>query len=275
MKIFISVDMEGISCVTHKDHIKMEGPAYEATRKWMTAETNAAVEGAMSAGATEIVIADGHGNMRNLLPDELHEDVTIVCGTPRTLLQMEGIDDSFDASFFLGHHPRAGNAIGGLAHTFVMALVFELRLNGQPVSEVLFNSALAGHFNVPTALIAGDDRLSEEVKASMPWAERVVTKWALSPYASRNLTPKKSQQLIRAAAKRAIKRLPEMKVMRMDAPIRFEVKFQTALSTFLSVDIPGVERVDGYTLAFNGADMVEITKIFRLMVNAGLSSFTV
>ncbi|MBW2369977.1 MAG: M55 family metallopeptidase [Deltaproteobacteria bacterium] len=275
MKIFISVDLEGISCVTHNDQLdKQGGPAYEAARKWLTAETNAAVEGAMKGGATQIVVADGHNYMRNLIPDELHEDVTIINGSPRTLIQMEGIDDSFDAVFFVGHHPGAGNTIGGLAHTFFMPLVSELSLNDQPVNEVIFNSALAGHFNVPTALITGDDRLSEEVKESIPWAERVVTKWALSPYAARNLTPKKSQQMIRTAARRAIERLAEMKVIKMAAPVHLKVKFRTEISTFLTVDIPGVERIDGYTVAFKGADMVETTKILALMAYASIVQFS-
>jgi D-amino peptidase len=275
MKIFISVDIEGVACVTHGDHCKLEGTEYEMARKWMTAETNAAIEGAYETGATEIVVADGHGHMRNILPDMLHEDVQLIRGSPRPLLQMVGIDDSFDAAFFVGHHAKANDGIGVLAHTFVGRIVYDLKLNGVPVCETTFNAAVAGHFGVPAVLAAGDDRLAEEIEAQLPWAERVITKWAISPTAARNLTPKASQKLIKAAAKRALGRINEMKTFTMDAPIRFEVSFKYPLQAFLPADIPGMERVDGRTLAYTGKDMLEISRIWRLMINSSLSGFAV
>ncbi len=275
MKLFISVDMEGIACVTHGDHVKMEGPAYEAARKWMTAETNAAIEGAMEAGATEVVVADAHGLMRNLLPDELHDDAQIVFGTPRPLLQMEGIDDSFDAAFFIGYHARAGDGLGVLAHTHVGKIVHELRLNGEPVTEAAFNAAVAGHFGVPVALVAGDDRLAAEIERTHPWIERVVTKWAISTFSARNLTPKAAQQAIRAAAKAALERIDRMTVVRLEAPIAFEAHFLKAIYAQLAADIPGAERIDPRGVRYAGNDMVEISRVWRLMINAALSSFPV
>ncbi len=275
MKVFISVDMEGIACVTHTDHVKMEGGEYEAARKWMTAEVNAAVEGALEAGATEIVVSDGHGYMRNLLPDEMNEEVTLVRGTPRPLLQMEGLDDSFDAAFMIGYHAQAGNATGTLAHTFVGRIVYQVRLNGMPVNEAIFNAAVAGHFGVPVVLVAGDDALATELEKTLPWAERVVTKWAISTYASRNLTPKAAQKRIRAAALAALKGLPDMQVFNFKAPIRFEVTFLKPIHAHLVSDIPGATWVDSTTVAYEGADMLEISRIWRLMINASLSDFPV
>ncbi len=275
MKIFVSVDMEGIACATHSDHVKMEGPAYAAAQKWMTAEVNAAIEGAIEAGADEFVVADGHGLMRNLLPDELHEDVLLVLGTPRPLLQMEGIDNSFDLAFFIGYHARAGDAIGVMAHTHVGKIVYELYLNGQPVTEAAFNGAVAGHFGVPVGLVAGDDALLSEVAVTHPWAERAVTKWAIGPTAARNLTPKAAQKMIRHAAKRAVERVGEMKPVKLEAPIEFRAHFLKALQAQLVSDIPGVERFDSRSVRYVGSDMVEITKIWRLMINAGLSGFAV
>lgn len=275
MKIFISADIEGVACVTHGDHGKLEGLEYEMARRWMTQETNAAVEGAIEAGATEIVVADGHGHMRNLLPDELHEDVLLVRGSPRPLLQMEGLDDSFDAVFFVGHHAQANDGLGILAHTFVGKIVYDLKLNGVPVSEVVFNAAVAAHFGVPVALSAGDDRLAADVSATLPWVENVITKWAISYTAAKNLTPKASQKKIREAAKVALGRLSEMKLYEIEKPIRFEVSFKYPLQAYLPEAIPNVERVDGRTLAYTGSDMIEISRIWRLMINAALSGFTV
>jgi D-amino peptidase len=253
----------------------MEGPEYETARRWMTQETNAAIEGAMEAGAKEIVVADGHGHMRNILPDDLHEDVQLIRGTPRPLLQMEGLDDSFAAVFFIGHHAQANDGLGILAHTFVGQIVYDLKLNGVPVSEVIFNAAVAAHYGVPVALSAGDDRLAADVTANMPWVEHVITKWALSPTAARNLTPRASQKKIRRAAKKALERLQEMQIYQIDRPIRFEVSFKESLQAYLPAAIPGVEQVNGRTLAYQGEDMIEISRIWRLMINAALSNFTV
>ena len=275
MKIFISVDMEGVACVTHSDHTKMEGIEYEMARKWMTAEANAAIEGALEGGATEIVVTDAHGFMRNLLPDELHENALLVRGIPRPLFQMEGLDETFRAVFLIGYHARAGDALGILSHTHVSRIVYEVRLNDDVVGEVAFNAAVAGHFGIPLALVSGDDTLAAEVGATHPWAERVITKWAVSFNAARNLTPKASQKRIRTAAKRALERLPEMQITRLAAPIRLEVTFLTPISAHLAADIPGVERVNGRKVIYTGTDMVEISRIWRLMINASLSGFPV
>lgn len=275
MKVYISVDMEGIACVTHYDHVKLGGTEYEMARKWMTAEANAAIEGALKANATEVVVSDSHGHMRNILPDELHEDALLVRGSPRPLTMMEGLDGIFDAVFFVGYHSMAETAKGVLSHTYIDNAVYALRLNGITVGEPGYNAAIAGHFGVPVALVCGDDTVDAEVSTLMPWAERVITKWALSPLSARNLAPKASQKRIREGAKRAMGRLSEMKPLVIDTPIRFEVDFMRPIYAHLAADIPGVERVDGRTLAYTGADMVEITRIWRLIINSSLGEFFV
>lgn len=271
MKIYLSVDMEGIAGVTHRDHTKLEGVEYEMARRWMTAETNAAIEGALSAGATEFVVADSHGHMRNILPDDLYEDALLVRGSPRPLTMMEGLDRTFDAAFFVGYHSMAGTDRGVLSHTYIGSSVLNVRLNGKTVGEPGFNAAIAGAMGVPLALVCGDDTVEAETAGLMPWTERVITKWAISPTAAKNLTPKASQKRIRAAAERAVSRLSEMKPLVLDQPIRFEVDFMRPISAVMAADIPGVERLNGRTLAYTGADMLEITRIWRLIINSGLT----
>jgi D-amino peptidase len=270
MKVFISVDMEGVACVTHGDHVKLEGPEYEAARRWMTAEANAAIEGALEAGATEVVVADSHGHMRNLLPDELHEDALLVRGSPRPLGMMDGLDESFDAVLFVGYHSMAGTAQGVLAHSYSSKTVYAMRLNGLDVGEPGFNAAIAGHFGVPVALACGDDTVDAEVGELMPWAERVITKWAISPLAARNLTPKASQKRIHEGAKRAIGRLGDMVPLVIESPIRFEVDFMRPIYASLAADVPGVERIGGRTLAYTGADMLDVTRVWRLFANTAM-----
>jgi len=274
-KLFVSVDMEGVACVTHSNHVKSEGPEYEMARKWMTAEVNAAVQGAMAAGATEVIVADAHGSMYNLIPDELPEDVLLVRGTPRPLLQMEGLDETFGAAFFVGYHSMAGTGTGVLSHTHIGNSVYAVRLNGTAMGESGFNAAVAGHLGVPVALVCGDDTVDAEVRELLPWAERVITKWALSPNAARNLTPKAAQRRIREGAKHALKRLSESKPLVVETPVRLEAEFQQPRFAYLAGDIPGVERVDGRTLAYTGADMLEVNRVWRLMINASLGEYSV
>jgi len=269
MKIYMSVDMEGVAGVTHGDHVKLEGGEYETARKWMTAEANAATEAAFEAGATEVVVADSHGHMRNILPDDLHEKAFLVRGSPRALSMMEGLDETFAAVFFVGYHSMAGEPKGILAHSYSGRVVYSVKLNGVSVGEAGFNAAIAGHLGVPVALASGDDTLDAEIKALMPWAERVVTKWAISPTAARSLTPKMAQQRIHAGAKKALARLAEMRPLTFKPPIRLETSFVRSASAARAADLPGVQRVDGRTLVYEDRNMLGINRAFRLMLNLG------
>ncbi len=263
MKVYISVDMEGVACVTRT---RLEGPDREAVRRWMTEEANAAIEAAYDRGATEGVVADSHGDMLNILPDVLHEDALLVRGTPRPLTMMEGLDETFDAAFLIGYHAMSGTSRGVLAHSYT-GFANAMRLNGVTVGESGFNAAIAGHFGVPIALVCGDDTLEAEVGALMPWTECVVTKWAISAWSARSLTPKASQKRIREGAERALSRLAEMRPLAVNVPVRFEVELAPPVWATLGADIPGVERLGGRTLAYEGADMLEVVRTWRLILN--------
>lgn len=270
MRIFISVDIEGVAAVTHRDHTKLEGIEYETARKWMTDEANAAIEGALAAGATEIVVADSHGHMRNLLPDALHPTALLVRGSPRALSMMDGLDDSFAAAFFIGYHAMAGDALGILAHTYLGSTVYAVRLNGIDVGESGINAAIAGHFGVPIALVSGDDRLAAEVEALLPWTERVITKWALSTVSAKNLSPREAQTRIRVGAQRALERLATMKPLTLDSPLHLEVDFIRPLHAQIAADIPGVEWVAGRKVSYTAATMLELTRVWRVMLNLSM-----
>ncbi len=271
MKVYISVDMEGVACVTHREDLVPEGEGYQLARRWMTAETNAAVLGAFDAGATEVVVSDSHNTMRNLLPDELHEEVLLVRGSPRPLSQMEGLDDTFDAAFLVGYHGMAGTAKSVFPHTFLKGMMYAARLNGVPLGETGISAALAGHFGVPVALVCGDDSVHARVGEFLPWAESVITKWAISELAAKNLTPRASQKRIRAAAARALGRLDEMRPWTPETPVRFELEYLHPVHAYLGAEIPGVEMVDGRTLAYTGADLMEVFRVFSAMIHTALS----
>jgi D-amino peptidase len=267
MKVYISVDMEGVAGVTNRMHVnqKLGGVEYAMARRWMTAEVNAAIEGAMKAGVEEIVVADSHGGMTNMLPHELHKDVTLVRGRPRPLHMMHGIDESFDACFLIGYHAMAGTHRGVLAHNFMANAI---RLNGLTVGEFGFNSAIAGHLGVPVVLVSGDDTLAAEVKTIMPSTERVIVKTGISPYAAHSLSPEMSQEGIRAGAERALDRLAEIEPFVVDTPIKFEMDFpHRHPALFTGEDIDGVELVGFSTLVYEAQDMLNAARAMRMIFN--------
>jgi len=272
MKVYISVDMEGVAGVVSPDEITDDKPDYQMARRWMTAEANAAIEGAFEAGATQVVVSDSHGKSNNLLLDELPEDVLVVRGFPRPLVMMDGIDDTFDAALLVGNHSMAGNPKGVLAHTFLTQIFYNLELNDITVGELGMNAAIAGFFGVPIALVTGDDTLNAEAEKIVPWAEKVTTKWGISKSAACNLSPKVSQEKTRAATVKALKNLSNMKPLVLDKPYRMKVDFNLAIQAYLAADIPGVERIDGRTLTYENNDLTEVVKVWRVMANLGLTA---
>src|SRR5262245_18807335 len=157
LKLFISVDMEGIAAVGTGDQLEPEGFEYERFREFMTAEAMAAIDAAKESGATEIVVADSHGNGESLLIDRFPADVRIVRSWPRELGMMAGIDSTFGAAVFVGYHASTTNPRGVRAHTISSANYAAVLLNGVEMPEAGINAAIAGYFGVPIVAISGDD----------------------------------------------------------------------------------------------------------------------
>jgi len=270
MKVYISVDMDGCAGITSLDDVLPGRPDYQRARGYMTAEANAAIEGAFEAGASKVVVSDSHATCCNLLMDELHKDALLIRGFPRPLIMMEGIDDTFDAAFFIGYHTMAGHPKGVISHSFVFNTVYNMRLNGQPIGETGFNAAIAGYFGVPVALISGDNFLNEEAKKIVPWAEGVTTKWSESWSAACSLSPKASQKLTKAAAKKALENISSMKPLVFDKPYRLEVDTNQPIHANVGADIPGVEWTNGRTLAYENNDITKVVQVYRAMTNTSL-----
>ena len=268
MRVFISVDMEGIAGVVHWQETKLEGVEYERARHWMTGEANAAVEGALAAGASEVVVNDSHGHMRNLLAEELNPEAWLVRGSTKPLCMLQGLEPGFDAAVLVGYHALAGTGDGVLNHSFSGTGVAAMRLNGRLVGEVGFNAALAGAMQVPVVLVSGDEVLSHEVADVLPWAERVVVKHGITSWSAKTLSPSKAQALIRAATERALHRLPEMSPYVVSAPIRLEVAFARPIQADMAGLMPGAERVNGTTVAYTAGDMDTINRAWMTMLAA-------
>ena len=164
MKLFISTDFEGVAGIVDWDQIMVGSHDYEMGRRLLLGELNAAIDGAMEAGATEIVVNDSHSSMRNLPPDLIHGQARLITGKHKPLYMMEGLDDTFDAIFFLGYHGSIGASQAMLSHSYNPRAIWEARINGEIVGETALNALVAAHYGVPIALVTGDQVTAEEAQ---------------------------------------------------------------------------------------------------------------
>ena len=187
LKVFISVDMEGIAGVVNGDQTSSSGRDYGIARRWMTQEVNAAIRGALAAGATEIVVNDSHGSMRNVIISELDPVAFLTTGSPKPLSMMQGIDGTFDAVFFIGYHARAGSEDGVLDHTYSSGSVFSIKVNDMELGESEQNALIAGYYEVPVVLVTGDQTVCGQVKKSL--GEEVATLFLNNILQGRSVQP--------------------------------------------------------------------------------------
>lgn len=266
-KVFISVDMEGLTAVVTGEQLSASGFEYGAFRELMTAEANAAIAAAREAGATEFVVADSHGSMQNLLVDKLPADVQVVRGAPRPLGMMHGIDESFDAAIFIGYHSSTTNPEGVRAHTFSSATLADVKLNGMSVTEGAWNAALAGQFGVPVVAVSGDEAAVAEVKRLVGDAEGAVVKWPIGFHAARTLTPEAGRAAIKAAVAKGMARRATLKPYRLTSPIAVEIRFKNYRPAEVASWLPGFTRVDAHAVRFSAKDMVEAYHVLEFLTS--------
>lgn len=259
MKVFISADIEGISGVATNQQLKTPGE-YQRFRKLMTSEVNAVVEGAFNGGATEVVVADGHGNMSNILIEDLDPRARLVSGSNRVMCQLEGLDESFDAIMFVGHHGREGGSDAVISHTLAGICVNEMKINGKVVGETEMNAFVAGSFGVPAVFISGDDAYVKEVKETLPEVEAVVVKRAVDRFAAELLHPTVVAEQIREKAEAAIQKAKSIKPLEISGPVTFEIQFKGPQQAKMTTTLPTVEAVDPKTIRFTCDDMVTAYK---------------
>jgi D-amino peptidase len=265
LKVHISVDMEGIVGVVTGDQLGPTGFEYARFREFMTREALAAVEAAKAAGATEIVVADSHGNGENLLIEQFPADVKIVRSWPRALSMMAGVDDHVDAAIFIGYHASTNNPTGVRAHTFSSANLTRVALNGVNVTEGAWNAAIAGHFNVPVVMMSGDDAAIAEVRKAIGNIEAAETKRTLGFHSAITLTPAASYALIGDRVRAALGRLQDFKPFKVPGPVTVDVSFKNYQPAEVLAFLPIFERTDSHSVRFRAKDMVEASNIMRFI----------
>ncbi|MFA9452791.1 MAG: M55 family metallopeptidase, partial [Candidatus Aminicenantaceae bacterium] len=226
LKVFISVDMEGISGVVTSEECSRTGKDYGLFRRIMTEDANAAVEGALAAGATEVWVRDSHGSARNILPDLLNENAILVrdwSGGPK--MMMEGIDETFDAVIFIGYHARAGTPDAIIEHT-MSGVVTDSAVNGVSLPEAGWNALIAGHYNVPVVFVAGDRAICKQAKGMFGEVETVAVKDAIGA-AAVCLHPEEAQAKIRMGVQEALKQIDRYKPYKLSPPYTLVLKLKT------------------------------------------------
>ncbi len=269
MKLLIACDMEGISGVVSWDQVSPAHPEYSRFRKIMTADVNAAIQGAAAGGATEFLVRDGHELANNLLIEELDPRASLNAGATMPLSMVQGVESRVDAAIFIGYHARVGTLNAILDHTWSSARLANVRLNGRLVGEFGLNSAVCGHFGVPVLMVSGDQAVCAEAKEWVAGIETAAVKQALGRFSAECLPLARSQQVIRETAEQAVRRFLAGKgpaPLKVKTPVRIEVEMNAAHMADTAALLPGAGRVDGRTLVVEAEDMLQAYQAFRALV---------
>jgi D-amino peptidase len=284
VKVFISFDMEGVAGIVDWSQCRGPGQPYEEGRRLLLGEVNAAIEGAVAGGATEIVCNDSHGTMNNLDPAELHGQAVYVSGRHKPLYMMQGLDATADLVFMVGYHGSISGESSVLSHTYNPAVVSHVSLNGTRVGESGINALVALACQAPVGLITGDQQTIAEADPFLPDAERVVVKESFTRFGASSLHPETARQLIAEGARRAVQRAAaepaevweiaadaqgappgELGVLRPPAislPATLEVHMQTADMAEVASWVRGVERSGVRTVSIRGEDPLAMFRSF-------------
>lgn len=272
MKILVATDMEGITGVTTWDHVTPGHAEYARFRRLMTQDVNAAIRGAMDAGADDVIVADGHWNGSNILVEELDSRARLNTGSPSPFSMMQGIDENVNGVMFVGYHARNGTPNAILDHTWSSKTVANVWLNDILTGEYGLNAAVAGHFGVPVIMVSGDQTACGQVAELLGNIEMAVVKRATSRFAADCMTPQSSQELICMTAMRAVERLVDRDMpdpFVLDTPVPVTVEFFTSDMADRATRIPFMER-DGTRVSFTSQEMASAYSGFRAMVMLAL-----
>jgi D-amino peptidase len=262
-KVYISVDMEGISGISGDDQLGPGGSEYGRSRRLMAEDANAAIRGAIAGGATEIVVNDSHGGQRNLLPEDLHPSARLISHSFKAHGMMEGLDDSFDAVLFVGYHARADTHAGLFAHTG-SGIVRDLQINGRSVGEAGMNAMLADWYGVPVVLVTGDDVAIAQARETAPEAVGVVVKRAINVRAVELRPLDEARKAIEAAARDGVSRARRAPPKHA-GPYKVQMRFRNTLIPYVAEAFPIVRRPEPDTIVFSSDTMPAAYRLIRVM----------
>jgi D-amino peptidase len=259
LKVFISVDMEGLAGVVTASDVNPTGPDYAHFRAIMAAETNAAVDGAFRAGATDVLVRDSHGSKQNLLPGDVDPRARLLRGAsagPKNM--MEGIDSTFDAVVFIGYHAGAGTPNAILEHTST-GNVIDVSINGVSLPEGGYNALVAGLYGVAVVFVAGDRAVVEQLRGLLGPIDGVAVKEEIGD-ASNGLSPQRAQEEIRRGVEQAIRNRGRARPYRLGGPYTMVLKVRQERPLYR-----GAQRTREGEFTFSSPDLLDVLTAFNAM----------
>ncbi len=259
VRVFISVDMEGLAGVATSREVDPAGPDYPHFRAIMAAETNAAIAGAFDAGATDVLVRDSHGSKQNILPGDLDPRARLLRGAsagPKNM--MEGIDSTFDAVVFIGYHAKAGTPNALMEHTSTGNVV-DFSINGVSLPEGGYNALVAGLYGVPVVFVAGDRAVVDQIRGLLGPIDGVAVKTEIGD-ASLGLSPKRAQEEIRKGVAQGVRNRAKAKPYKMAGPYTMVLKVKTERPLY-----PGAQRTGDGTFTFASPNLLEVLSAFNAL----------
>ncbi len=263
LKVYISVDMEGISGVNGDDQTSAAGAEYGRARKLMAEDANAAIRGAFEGGATDVLVNDSHGSQRNLLPEDLDPRARLISHSFKRYGMMEGLDESFDAIMFVGYHAKAGTPRGVFAHTG-SGVVRDLQINGKSVGEGGMNAMLAQWFGVPVVMVTGDDVAVGEQRETVPGVRGVIVKRAINSRAVELRPLADTRREIQLAAKESVAAARKVAPTRL-AQYTVRMEFRDPTIPDVATAFQEVRSVTPFTVEFTRDAMPDAYRLIRVM----------
>lgn len=266
MKLFLSTDFEGTSGIVAWEQIIEGNAEYEQGRRLLTNEVNAVITGAMAGGATEFVVNDAHHFMRNLHPQDLAGQATLITGKHKPLYMMEGLDASFDGVCFVSYHGSIGAERAILSHTYNPGAIWEVRINGEIVGESGLNALVAAHYRVPIIFVSGDAVTAQEAETIAPNAEKVMVKQSIGRFAASHIHPTVACELLSSGATRAVRNLRSMQLPAFKKPVELEITFLIADMAQMALWVRGVERIAPRSVKVVGENLLDLYATFVTIV---------
>lgn len=264
MNLYISSDMEGIAGVTAWQQVDARTPhaEYALYRRYYTLEVAAAIRGARAAGAVGVLVNDSHGPMRNMLFDDLPDDVRVIFGNRKPYSMVQGADGGFDGAFFIGYHGGIGDANAVLCHTYTPSVIYEASLNGIVCSEATINAALLGTFGVPLLYVTGDRTTVESVQRQMPWVRGTIVKDSIGTFSANTLSPQAACDAIARDAAGAFAGRSSAQPFTVTSPISLDIVVAKTEQADIIALAPGFRRTGSRSVRIVDEDMRTIFKAF-------------
>jgi len=264
MKVYISVDIEGVAGIAHWDEASASHQKYREFQERMTAEAVAACDGALAAGATEIWVKDAHSSGRNILGEHLPREARLIRGwSGHPFSMVQELDESFDAVAMVGWHGAANHPNNPLSHTMRL-LYADITLNGEPASEYLVHCHAAASVGVPVVFLSGDVGICAQARATNPQIHTVETNTGHGESVI-SIQPERARELIRAGTEAAFRSDRGAHTLPRSDRYELRIRFKHHGVAYRNSFYPGARLDDPVTVVFETADSFEINRILQFM----------